>query len=60
VSLPDTLQSIFTGPNFIGDSPAPRKIYPVFPEHGFTFYVRGFVVADTPDIGITEKRAQSY
>jgi AraC-like DNA-binding protein len=37
----------------------PHKVYPVLPEQGFTFYVRGFVVADTPDMNLSEKRPRS-
>jgi AraC-like DNA-binding protein len=37
----------------------PPKIYPVFPEQGFTFYIRGFCLADTPDIALLEKRPRS-
>jgi AraC-like DNA-binding protein len=37
----------------------PQKVYPVLPEQGFTFYVRGFVVADTPDMNLLDERPRS-
>jgi AraC-like DNA-binding protein len=37
----------------------PHKVYPVLPEMGFTFYIRGVLVAETPEIDFIEKRPRS-
>lgn len=44
---------------FDRQAPVPPKIYPVSPEQGFTFYVRGCCVAETPELGFSEKRPRS-
>jgi AraC-like DNA-binding protein len=38
---------------------APPKIYPVLPEQGFTFYVRGSCISETPEISVQDKRPRS-
>ncbi|WP_194777675.1 helix-turn-helix domain-containing protein [Pararhodonellum marinum] len=39
--------------------PAPPKSYPALPFHGITFYVKGFVVAETPELDFKVKSPRS-
>ncbi len=39
---------------------APVKAYPVNPEEGITFQIRGLLTSEQPDLGISEKCAKSY
>jgi AraC-like DNA-binding protein len=38
---------------------APPKSYPAHPYHGITFYIRGFAVAETPELEFKEKSPRS-
>ena len=38
----------------------PIKAYPVNPEEGITFQIKGLLSAEQPDLGITEKRSKTY
>ncbi len=38
---------------------APVKSYPVNPEEGMTFHVKGSLYAESPELGISETRAQT-
>ncbi|ADB39510.1 helix-turn-helix domain-containing protein [Spirosoma linguale] len=39
--------------------PAPVKAYPVTPEEGMTFHIRGQLRAETPELNLLEKRAKT-
>jgi hypothetical protein len=37
----------------------PPKSYPAHPYHGITFYIKGFIVAETPELDFMEKFPRS-
>lgn len=37
----------------------PIKPYPARPKQGIIFYIKGFLISSTPEMGISEKRAQT-
>ncbi len=39
--------------------PQPVKAYPVSPEEGMTFYIKGWVQAESDGLGLADKRAQT-